>query len=508
MKKYITTPIYYPSGAPHFGHAYTSVACDVYSRFQRLDGMDAMFLTGTDEHGLKIQRAAEKLEQKPQEYLDNIVGEFKVIKEIMNLTNDDFIRTTEPRHKKTAQEMWKRLNDNGYIYKSAYAGWYSISDETFYNEDELVDGKSPDSGHPVEWVEEESYFFKMSAFQDQLVTIFEKNPELVQPSSRRNEVLSFIKGGLEDVCISRTTFDWGIPVPEDEKHIMYVWVDALTNYLSAIGWPNTEGWQDRWENVIHVVGKDILRFHAIIWPSMLLGAGFEESQLPRVYAHGWWTAEGKKMSKSFGNVVVPSEVVEKYGQDQVRYFMMREISFGSDADFSAERMVERINADLANALGNLFQRVLSMVNKNLEGKVPALGELSAEDKAFLATAKAATPKVREQVEALQFHKALEEIWHVISEANKYMDTNEPWKLKKENPEQMAHVLRVLMESFASLSVLLEPFMPTAAAQFQKQINFEGKTLADIETDGELLQTGTELPKPQGVFMRVVAEEAA
>ncbi|MAF30677.1 MAG: methionine--tRNA ligase [Magnetococcales bacterium] len=501
---YITTPIYYPSGNPHLGSAYTSTACDVWARFKRLDGFDTLFLTGTDEHGLKIQRSAEKAGMETQAYLDGINEKFRELSPIMNLSNDDFIRTTEQRHKDIATKMWQTLEKAGYIYKDKYAGWYSVSDETYYTEEQLVDGKSPDSGHPVEWVEEESYFFKMSAFEQKLLDFYEQNPNFIQPASRRNEVISFVKNGLEDVSVSRTTFNWGIPVPGDDKHVMYVWVDALTNYLSAIGWPESD--KMKYWPAIHVVGKDILRFHAIIWPAMLMAA---EVPLPKqVYAHGWWTSEGKKMSKSFGNVIDPKEVTETYGTDQIRYFILREISFGSDGDFSKDRLVERINSDLANSLGNLYQRVLSMVAKNV-GHVPQHQNLTEADEAYIGQFNGIIGDVRQEMEALQFHKALERIWQVVYSANQYMDAQEPWVLRKTDPERMATVLRVLMESFKYITALIKPFMPEAASKFEAQLNWQVtdyKTLEDA--DFFSLNVESEIQKPSGVFMRVENKEAA
>ena len=501
---YITTPIYYPSGNPHLGSAYTSTACDVWARFKRLDGFDTMFSTGTDEHGLKIQRSAEKAGLDTQDYLDGINEKFREITPIMNLSNDDFIRTTETRHKEIATKMWQTLESNGYIYKDKYAGWYSVSDETYYTEEQLIDGKSPDSGHEVEWVEEESYFFKMSAFEEKLLKLYEENPNFIQPCSRRNEVISFVKNGLEDVSISRTTFNWGIPVPGDDKHVMYVWVDALTNYLSALGWPNGE--KMKYWPAIHVVGKDILRFHAIIWPAMLMAANVE---LPKmVYAHGWWTSEGKKMSKSFGNVIDPKEVTDTYGCDQIRYFILREISFGNDGDFSKDRLVERINSDLANSLGNLFQRVLSMVAKNI-GHVPTLNELTDADHEYIKHFDTIISDVRNEMDTLQFHKALERIWQLIYAANQYMDAMEPWQLRKTDEVRMQTVLRVLMESFKYITALIKPFMPESAEKFEGQLNWQMTSYENLEK-GEFfsMEETTEIAKPSGVFMRIQTEEAA
>ena len=503
QRAYITTPIYYPSGNPHIGSAYTSVAADVYARFMRMAGKDVKFLTGTDEHGLKLQRKAEEAGLTPQEYVDSMVKGFYELSDTMQLTNDDFIRTTEPRHHKAAQALWTKLQEEGYIYKDTYSGWYCVSDEAYYDEDELTeqDGKKlAPSGHPVEWMEEESYFFKLSAFEDKLLALYKDRADFIQPDSRRNEVISFVERGLQDISISRTTFDWGIPVPGDDKHIMYVWIDALTNYITADGYP---GELEYWP-AIHLVGKDILRFHAVYWPAMLMGAGIEVPT--KLFAHGWITASGKKMSKSFGNVIDPNQLVADFGCDQTRYFLLREFPFGNDGDFSYERMVERINTELANDLGNLFQRTLSMVAKNCAGKVPAVKELSDADNAFFKTCHEAVKQTNQYMENLQFHKALDSIWTVVTAGNKFMDTHKPWELKKENPEQMAHVLRVLMEGLRVIAVLIEPFMPEGGAKMKAQLGLGDLTLADL-TSGPL-EEGAILPTPEGIYPRVEAEKAA
>ncbi len=506
-KAYITTPIYYPSGKPHLGSAYTTLAADIYARFKRLDGFDVKFSTGTDEHGLKLQRAAEKEGLTPQAYVDKMSDMFREIEPIMNISEHTFIRTTEDYHQKTAQVMWQKLEEAGYIYKDSYAGWYCISDESYYTEEELVDGKSPMSGHPVEWMEEESYFFKLSAFRDKLLDLYERRPELVQPQSRLNEVVGFLKGEVRDISISRTTFDWGVPVPNGPGHVMYVWIDALTNYLSVLGWPNEDN-MGYWPGV-HLVGKDILRFHSVYWPAMLMGAGLTEEQLPVVYAHGWWTVDGDKMSKSKGNVVDPESLTREYSRDIVRYFLMREVPFGNDGDFSETRLIERTNSDLANALGNLFQRVLSMVAKNCEAKVPTLGELDAADKEFLDGFKGMVNDVRTHIDNLQFHKALDTIWSRVHAANAYMDAKQPWTHKKENPELMAHILRVLMEGFVPIAHTLDAFMPESMARVKEFLGTSEMTLTDIENaEGYLLTDGAELPKPEGVFPRIQPKEEA
>jgi methionyl-tRNA synthetase len=497
---YVTTPIYYPSGKPHLGSAYTSLAADVYARFKRLDGFDTYFLTGTDEHGLKIQRAAEKEGMAPQAFVDKMAADFKELTPMMGLSNDRFIRTTDADHLATATTMWQALERNGYIYKAKYAGWYSVPDETFYTEEELVDGKSPDSGHPVEWVEEESYYFKLSAFGDKLLAHYEQNPDFIKPDSRRNEVVSFVKSGLKDLSISRSTFNWGVPVPGDDKHIMYVWIDALTNYLTAVGWPDTNHPNWKYWPAVHLVGKDILRFHAVYWPAMLLAA---DVPLPKcIFAHGWWTVDGAKMSKSKGNVVDPAQLIQQYGRDQLRYFLMREVTFGQDGDFSHARMVDRINKDLANDIGNLFQRVLSMVGKNCDGRVPEMLELSADDRHLLELAKHLPAKVREAVEALAFNKALDAIWEVVGAGNRYMDSQKPWELKKTDPARMAHCLRVLIESFRPVSVVLEAFMPESAKRMQELVGISHATL-----ELPSLAAGTVLPEPSGLFMRIQTEAA-
>ena len=367
---YITTPIYYVNDNPHIGHAYTTLACDVLARFMRLDGHDVMFLTGTDEHGQKVEKAAEAAGVDPQSFCDRVSENFRILAETMNFSIDDFIRTTEPRHERSVQALWTKLVDAGQIYLDAYEGWYAVRDEAFYAEDELTTGpdgqKLAPSGAPVEWVKEPSYFFRLSAWQDGLLELYESRPDFIMPESRRNEVMSFVKSGLRDLSVSRTSFKWGVPVPGDPEHIMYVWIDALTNYITAAGYPDEDGESfKRWWPAIHMMGKDILRFHAVYWPAFLMAAGIEVPR--RIFAHGWWTREGQKISKSLGNVIVPSDIVAQYGLDQVRYALLREVNFGNDGDFSHRGVVQRTNHDLANEYGNLAQRVLSMIAKNCDG---------------------------------------------------------------------------------------------------------------------------------------------
>lgn len=505
-KAYVTTPIYYPSGNPHLGSAYSSIAADVYARAMRLAGVDTKFTTGTDEHGQKLLRSAEKEQLSAQAYVDKMSARYHRLAEIVNLSKHDFIRTTEDRHMKAATAMWQRIEEGGFFYKDNYAGWYSVPDETYYTEDELIDGKSPDSGHPVEWLEEESYYFKLSAFAEKLLKHYKDNPEFIQPASRRNEVISFVEGGLRDLSVSRSSFDWGVPVPGDSKHVMYVWIDALINYLSSLGWPEGEDWQGYFTNAKHIIGKDILRFHAVYWPAMLMAAGLP---LPKqVFAHGFLVVDGQKMSKSKGNVVDPEEMCNKYGRDRFRYFLMREITFGQDGSFSEEALIRRTNSELANDLGNLFQRVLSMVFKNCEGKVPELGERSSADNEFLDKFDSRLiDGYTSDIDAFNYQSALNRVWEVIRAANQYMDKQQPWTLKKENPEKMAHVLRVIMEALCSVSLLVEPFVPEAAELMQKQLGFTGKTFKDLADDVKL-KKGAEISKPEGVFMRLDEPEAA
>lgn len=513
-KYYVTTPIYYVNDKPHIGHAYTTLACDVLARFKRLDGYDVMFLTGTDEHGQKVEQAAEKAGVKPQVFTDTVSQNFYDLTTRMNFSNDQFIRTTEPRHYKACQKIWNRLLERGHIHLGNYEGWYSVSDEAFYAEAELVDGKAP-TGALVEWVTEPSYFFDLSNWQDKLLDFYESHPDFVAPNSRFNEIKSFVKGGLKDLSISRTTFGWGVPVPDDDAHVMYVWLDALTNYLSATGWAEDgEGdYKARWPADLHMVGKDILRFHAVYWPAFLMAA---DLPLPRrVFAHGWWTNEGQKISKSLGNTVDPIHLVEEFGLDPTRYFLMREVPFGRDGDFSRGAIIKRINSDLANDLGNLSQRTLSLIVKNLDGKIPALAQnLPDEDKAMLAGVDGLLDRVRELVDNQAFHEVLQIIWQQISNANKYIDTQAPWALKKTDPKRMAEVLGLLAEAIRQFAILLQPFMPDAACQLLDQLGVAPQDAKDAPNDARgfeaiagaaRLDTGNQIDKPSGVFPRFVEE---
>ena len=509
---YITTPIYYVNDVPHIGHAYTTLACDVLARFKRLDGYRVHFLTGTDEHGQKVEKAAEAAGIPPKTFTDKVSVNFRELAEAMNFSNDDFIRTTEDRHLRAVQAIWKKLLDDGHIYLGSYAGWYAVRDEAFYTETELKDGpngtKTAPSGATVEWVEEPSYFFRLSAWQDRLLEFYDRNPGFILPESRRNEVVSFVKSGLRDLSVSRTTFKWGVPVPGDDAHIMYVWLDALTNYITAVGYPDTQSeiFRTFWPADLHMVGKDILRFHAVYWPAFLMAAGLEPPR--RVFAHGWWTNEGQKISKSLGNVIEPRGLVEKYGLDPVRYFLMREVPFGNDGDFSHRAMINRLNGDLANDIGNLCQRVLSMIAKNCDGRVPdPEGKEGPTDAALLARAAAMLPKLREELDTQSFHNALGTIWDVIGEANRYVDSEAPWALRKTDPARMGAVLYTLAETIRQIGLLVQPFMPDAASRILDQLSVPRNARDTAAyTTGRLIP-GTALPKPEGVFPRFVAEEA-
>lgn len=505
---YITTPIYYVNDKPHLGHAYTSVACDVIARFMRLDGKKVKFLTGTDEHGQKVEKSAGAAGIPPQAFVDEVSQHFRHMGETLKLSNDDFIRTTESRHIRAAQALWKRLEAAGDIYLGSYSGWYSVRDEAYFAESELVDGKAP-TGAPVEWVEEESYFFKLSKYQEPLLEFFRENPDAILPQSRRNEVIKFVEGGLKDLSISRTTFSWGVPVPDNDKHIMYVWLDALTNYLTAAGFPDVDGahYQHFWPANLHMVGKDILRFHAVYWPAFLMSA---KLPLPkRVFAHGWWTIEGEKMSKSLGNVVSPQHLVEKYGLDQTRYFLLREVPFGQDGNFSRQSMAERINADLANNIGNLAQRTLSMIAKNADGKVPdpVPAGKRPQDAALLEMAQItkenSLDSARDQMLKCKFHEMLGAVIAMASAANEYVDREAPWKQRKENPDAMQATLYTIAEVLRCIGIMLQPFMPDSAAKLLDQLAVpeHARSFDHLRPEHALIP-GTPLPKPQGVFPRI------
>jgi methionyl-tRNA synthetase len=507
---YITTPIYYVNDVPHLGHAYTTLACDVLARFMRLDGRKVHFLTGTDEHGQKVEKAAKAAGLSPQEFTDKVSENFRALTRTMNISNDDFIRTTEPRHVRSSQAIWEALVRAGDIYLDKYAGWYAVRDEAFYGEDELTTGpdgkKRAPSGAEVEWVEEPSYFFRLSAWQDRLLKFYEHNPDFIRPTTRRNEVVSFVRQGLQDLSVSRTTFSWGVKVPGADGHIMYVWLDALTNYITAVGYPDTDSelYRAFWPADLHMVGKDIVRFHAVYWPAFLMAAGVAPPR--RVYAHGWWTVEGQKMSKSLGNVVEPTALVQRYGLDQVRFFLLREVPFGQDGNFSHTQMVHRINSDLANDFGNLAQRVLSFIQRNAGAVVPPAGALTADDEALLAAARALLGQIRGHMVEQGFHLALDAIWQVVGAANRYIDVQAPWVLRKSDQARMATVLYVLADVIRRLALVTQPFMPDTMAKLLDQLAVpaDRRSFSAYET---ALASGTALPAPSGLFPRHVEAAA-
>jgi len=508
---YITTAISYPNGAPHIGHAYEAIATDALARFRRLDGYDVFFLTGVDEHGLKMKQTAQKEGLSPRELGDRNTPQFKEMCRALGVSNDDFIRTTEPRHYEAVSAIWKKMEAAGDIYLDTYAGWYSVRDEAFYAESETELGEDGvrrgPTGTPVEWTEEETYFFRLSKYGPELLKLYAQEPDFILPRERRNEVANFVEGGLLDLSISRTTLDWGVPVPDAPGHVVYVWVDALTNYITGVGYPDTgtESYNRYWPADLHVIGKDILRFHAVYWPAFLMSAGLP---LPkRVFAHGFLFNRGEKMSKSVGNVVDPFALVSVYGVDQLRYFLLREVPFGQDGSYSHEAIVARINADLANDLGNLAQRSLSMIAKNCAGALPEPGALTAEDRALLDLADGTLAKVRDALETQAIHKAAEAIWTVVAEANRYFAAQEPWALKKTDPARMGTVLYVTAETVRQVAILAQALTPDAAAKLLDQLAVpaEARDFAALGEAGRLV-AGAALPKPEPVFPRFIDQD--
>jgi methionyl-tRNA synthetase len=499
---FVTTPIYYVNDTPHLGHAYPTVAADALARFMRLDGRRVKFLTGTDEHGQKVERSAHGLGLTPQQFADQVSAAFREMDRLLDISYDDYIRTTEERHIRGVQALWRELERSGEIYLGRFAGWYCVRDEAFYEESELVDGRAP-TGAEVEWLEEENYFFRLSAWRDRLLAWYDANPEAIAPRGRRNEVISFVRAGLNDLSISRTSFSWGIPVPGNPKHVIYVWLDALINYITALGYPETESaeYSTFWPNVLHVVGKDILRFHAVYWPAFLMAAGLEPPR--RIFAHGWWTVEGEKMSKSLGNGIPPDVLVERYGVDPARYFLLRELPFGSDGDFSHRAVVGRLNGDLANDFGNLAQRVLVMINRECGARVPEPGALSATDAALLDAARGLLETVREHISEQAFHLALEAIWRVVAEANRYVDEQAPWVLRRDDPMRMKTVLYTLAETIRHLGILVQPFVPGTAAKLLDQLAVRKAERSFAALEAAPLISGIALPPPEGVFPRFV-----
>jgi methionyl-tRNA synthetase len=510
---YITTAISYPNGVPHIGHAYEAIATDAIARFMRLDGYDVYFLTGTDEHGQKIQQAAVKDGVTPQALVDRNAQRFRDMVARMNCSNNDFIRTTEQRHHASSMAIWRRMEKVGDIYLSKYAGWYSVRDEAYYAEDETHVNEhkvrlSTKTGTPVEWVEEESYFFRLSAYQDKLLDLYKQHSDFVLPKERLNEVASFVKGGLQDLSISRTTFDWGIRVPGADKHIMYVWVDALTNYLTGVGFPDTDSemFKRYWPANLHVIGKDIVRFHAVYWPAFLMSAGIAVPR--RIFSHGFLFSRGEKMSKSVGNVVDPFTMADDYGVDQLRYFFLREIPFGQDGNYSHEAIVNRINADLANDLGNLAQRSLSMVGKQFGGVLPEPGAFSDNDKTILAAADGMLAAARDAMKTQSLHLVLNGVWSVVADANRYFAGEAPWALAKTDPARQATVLYVTAEVIRQIAILAQPFMPVAAGKLLDLLAVPQDARDFSQLGGsQRLTGGVTIPPPSPVFPRYIEPEA-
>jgi len=522
---YITTPIYYPSGKLHIGNAYSTIACDVMARYKRMTGYDVFYLTGSDEHGQKIEQKAEELNTSPQEYVDEMAAGMKKLWDLLEISHDKFIRTTDPVHKKVVADIFERFLEQGDIYLDEYEGWYSIPDETFYTGSQLVDveydaegniiaGKSPDSGHPCELIKEESYFFKMSKYADRLLDYYNTHPDFIQPESRKNEMINnFIKPGLEDLAVSRTVFSWGVKVPSNPKHVVYVWIDALTNYITALGYgtDNQELFNKYWPADVHMVGKEIVRFHTIYWPIMLMAL---DLPLPKkIFGHGWLLMKDGKMSKSKGNVVYPEMLVERYGLDALRYYLMREVSFGSDGVFTPEDFVSRVNYDLANDLGNLLNRTVAMINRYFDGVVPEYrGEVTAFDKDLKQTATNVISGYQEEMEEMQFSSALSNVWKLISRANKYIDETEPWKLAKEEEKQdeLSSVMFHLAESLRIAATLLQPFLTHAPKKIYTQLGLEEEqagTWGDVQF-GNFPSNVNVIKKGTPIFPRLDVEEEA
>lgn len=501
---YVTTPIYYVNDVPHIGHGYSTIIADTIARYKRFKGYDVLFLTGTDEHGQKVEKAARDRGLSPQEHCDLMVGPWKELWKRLNVSYDDFIRTTQERHEKVVQHIFQKLYDQGDIYKGFYEGWYCIHEETFYPESQLVEGCCPECGREVEWLREESYYFRSSKYQDQLLDHIKKNPSFVQPYFRRNEVVSFVEGGVQDISVSRTTFKWGIPVPFDPGHVIYVWFDALINYLTGSGYlQDEEKYQKFWPADIHIIGKDIIRFHAVIWPTMLMALGID---LPKqILATGFWTLGGEKISKSKGIVVDPNRLIEEFGEDTIRYFLIREIGLGLDGEFTQDALIRRINGDLANDLGNLVHRTVAMMMKYFDGKIPPAGSLTELEVSLKNESLGLAGAVDEAMNKMDIREALVQIWRVIGRANKYIDEAAPWAVAKEgNIEHLKTVMRTLLEAIRIIDILVMPVIPRTAEKIWDQLgqsDFSSITFEDA-TRWDGLAPGTSVKKAQPLFPRI------